>query len=332
MVSPPFGHAMRGRTAFVTGAYGLIGAHLSRALLDRGARVVVLRRDDRPGSALTLEGTEAQCTVVHGDLADGALIERVVGEHGVDSVFHLGAQSIIGTANRSPRSTFETNVAGTWNVLEACRLHEVPRAIVASSYSAYGPSEILPYTEDLPLRATHPYDASKAAAEVIAGAYAHTYGLPVALTRFANVYGGGDPNASRLVVETVRAVLEHRAPVVRSDGSPERDFLYVDDAVEAYLAITDLLDAGAVAGEAFNAGAGAPHRVLEVVRAVCAVAGTDLEPDVRGAGAPPGEIDRQWVDASKLRRLSGWEPQVGLEDGLRRTLDWYRRHPGALTA
>jgi CDP-glucose 4,6-dehydratase len=332
VVSPPFGAAMRGRTALVTGAYGLLGSHLSRALLDRGARVIVLRRDERPGSALTLEGTEARCTVVHGDLADGALLERMVGEHEVDSVFHLAAQTIVGTANRSPRSTFEANVAGTWNVLEACRLHGVERVIVASSDKAYGASEILPYTEDLPLRATHPYDASKAAAELITGAYAHTFGLPVATTRFANLYGGGDQNPSRLVVETVRAVLEGRAPVVRSDGSPERDFLYVEDAVEAYLAIADLLDAGAGAGEAFNAGAGAPHRVLEVVRAICAAAGTDLEPDVRGAGTPPGEIDRQWVDASKLRRLTGWEPRVGLEEGLRRTLDWYRRHPASLSA
>jgi len=331
LVSPPFGEAFKGRRVFVTGAYGMLGAWLARALLDCGASVVVLRRDERPGSALALDGTEARCTVVHGDLLDAELIERTVGEHEVDSVMHLAAQTIVRIANRSPRSTFESNVRGTWNVLEACRVHGVERTIVASSDKAYGASDVLPYTEELPLRAAHPYDASKAAADVIARSYWHTYGLPVAVTRFANIYGGGDQNRSRLIPEAIAAVLEGRAPVVRSDGSPERDFLYVEDAVEAYMAISDLLDAGERG--AFNAGGGRPHRVLDVFRAVCAAGGRpDLEPDVRGRGAPAGEIDRQWLDASRLRELSGWEPRTGLDEGLARTIEWYRRHPQSLYA
>jgi CDP-glucose 4,6-dehydratase len=211
-------------------------------------------------------------------------------------------------------------------------VHAVERVVVASSDKAYGASDVLPYTEDLPLRAQHPYDASKAAADLIARSYFHTFGLPVAVTRFANLYGGGDQNGSRLIVEAVGAVLAGRAPVVRSDGSPERDFLYVEDAVAAYLAIADLLDAGGAAGEAFNAGGGAPLRVLDVVRAVCAAAGSALEPEIRGHGTPAGEIDRQWVDAGKLRGLSGWAPQVGLAEGLARTLAWYREHPQALAS
>jgi len=334
LVSPPFGMGFAGRRVFVTGAYGMLGSWLTRALLDRGAGVVVLRRDERPGSPLVLDGTESRCSVVHGDLIDAELIERIVGEHEIDSVIHLAAQTIVGTANRSPRSTFESNVRGTWNVLEACRVHGVARTIVAASDKAYGPSDVLPYTEDLLLRATHPYDASKAAADIIARSYWHTYGLPVAVTRFANIYGGGDRNASRLVPEAIAAALAGRSPVVRSDGSSQRDFLYVEDAAEAYLAIADLLDAADGApgrGGAFNAGGGAPHRVLDVVRLVCAAAGRpDLQPDVRGSGTPAGEIDRQWVDASLLRELTGWSPRISLEEGLRRAVDWYRANPDGL--
>lgn len=331
LVSPPYGAAFEGRRVLVTGAYGMIGAWLSRALLDRGASVVVLRRRARPGSALVLEGTEQRCTVVHGDLLDAELIERTVAEQEVDSVMHLAAQAIVGKANRSPRSTFESNVRGTWNVLEACRIHGVQRTIVASSDKAYGASEVLPYTEELPLRPAYPYDASKAAADIIARSYSNAFGLPVAVTRFANFYGGGDSNRSRLVPEAIAAVLEGRAPIVRSDGSAERDFLYVDDAVEAYLAIADLLDAGERG--AFNAGGGRPHRVLDVVRAVCVAGGRpDLQPDVRGEGTPAGEIDRQWLDFSRLRELSGWEPRIGLEEGLTRAIEWYRRNPQSLYA
>jgi CDP-glucose 4,6-dehydratase len=312
-------------TSFVTGAYGVLGSWLVKALLERGEDVVVLKRDEVNRSALVIEGTEAKCAVVRGDLTDPGVIERAIGEYEVDSVFHLAAQTIVGTANRSPVSTFESNIRGTWTLLEACRLQGVARTVVAASDKAYGPTDTLPYREDThPLAPLYPYDVSKAATDLISRSYFHTYGLPVATTRFANIYGGGDLNPSRLIPEAVAAALDGRAPVIRSDGSPERDFLYVEDAAAAYLAIADALpDAG---GEAFNAGGDEPHSVLEVVQLVCKVAGTDVEPDVQGAGTPAGEIDRQYVDSSKLRSLTGWAPKVSLEEGLRRTVDWYREH------
>ncbi|MDW5595152.1 GDP-mannose 4,6-dehydratase [Conexibacter stalactiti] len=327
------------RSVFVTGGYGLLGAWLVRALAERGDRVVVLQRDRTPRSALLLDGgLEQALDVVHGDLNEPGLVARALGEYEVDTVFHLAAQTIVGTANRSPLATFETNVRGTWTLLEACRLHGAERVVVAASDKAYGASATLPYREDHPLEPRFPYDVSKAATDLISRSYWHTYGLPVAVTRFANLYGGGDLNRSRLVPEAIGAALAGRAPVIRSDGTPERDFLYVEDAVAAYLQLADALDRDADAapgaerarGEAFNAGGGAPHAVLDVVARICRVAGTDVTPDVRGAGTPAGEIDRQYVDPSKLRELTGWKPAVGLDEGLERTVAWYRAHPAAL--
>jgi CDP-glucose 4,6-dehydratase len=321
---------MRGRTALVTGAYGMVGSWLVKALLERETRVVVLKRDEVRRSALALEGTEASCTVVRGDLVDAGLMDRALGEHEIDSVFHLAAQTIVGTANRSPASTFDTNIRGTWTLLEACRRHGVERTVVAASDKAYGPHDTLPYREDFALQPRHPYDVSKACTDLIARSYWHTYGVPVAVTRLANIYGGGDLNRSRLIPEAVSAALAGRPPVIRSDGSPERDFLYVEDAVAAYLAVADALDEGTARGEAFNAGGDAPYPVRDVIGLVCRVAGADVEPDIRGAGTPAGEIDRQYVDSTKLRELTGWCPAVGLEEGLRRTVEWYREHPQAL--
>lgn len=318
------------RSAFVTGAYGLLGSALVRALLDRNVEVTVLRRDATPRSALVLEGLEARVNVVSGDVSDGSLIERALGDYGIDSVFHLAAQTIVGIANRSPLSTWEVNVRGTWTVLEACRRLEVARVVVAASDKAYGSQDELPYREDFALRPRFPYDVSKAATDLIARSYWHTYRVPVATTRFANLYGGGDTNRSRLIPEAVDAALAGRRPVIRSDGTPERDFLHVDDAVTAYLAIAHALGGDGACGEAFNAGGGRPHSVREVVELVCRLAGKEVEPDIRGSGTPHGEIDRQYVDTTKLRTLTGWEPQVGLEEGLSRTVDWYRAHPTAL--
>jgi CDP-glucose 4,6-dehydratase len=318
-------------SVFVTGGYGLLGTWLVRALLERGDRVVVLRRDDPSAGALRAEGLEARCEVVPGDVCDGAALERALGDYEVDTVFHLAAQTLVGTANRSPLPTFETNIRGTWVLLEACRRLEVARVVVAASDKAYGSHDELPYREGFALQARFPYDVSKAATDLIARSYFHTYGLPVAVTRFANLYGGGDLNFSRLVPEAVAASLQGRRPVIRSDGTPERDFLYVEDAAVAYLAIADALGDGA-AGEAFNAGSGQPRSVLDVVSTVCEVAGTDVEPDIRGHGVPTGEIDRQYVDASKLSDLTGWAPAVTLEEGLWRTVEWYRAHPEVLPA
>lgn len=321
----------------VTGGHGFVASHLARALLERGDEVRVL---DRPApreadvggerlSGLDLLGIRDEVELAEGDLRDAEAVEAAVA--GRDAVFHLAAQTIVGVARESPLETFEVNVRGAWNVFEACRAHGVARVVFASSDKAYGASRELPYREDFPLRAAYPYDASKAAADVIARSYARSYGLPLAVSRFANVYGGGDLNFSRLVPETVVAVLDGRRPLIRSDGSPERDFLYVDDAVAAYLAIAAALDGGVdgAAGEAFNAGGERPHSVREVVELIAAVAGTGVDPDFRGAGNPDGEIDRQFVDSAKLRELTGWRPEVDLHDGLRRTLEWYREHPEA---
>ena len=321
---------MAGRRVLVTGAHGLLGSWLTRRLVELGAEVTVLRLGPQPLSALVLDSVEQQCQIVDGDLLDAELLERTVASCKIDTVVHLAAQAIVGTANLSPRPTFEANVLGTWNVLEAARLSEVARVVVASSDKAYGSSPVLPYVETMPLEASHPYDASKAAADIIARSYWATFGLPVAVTRLANLYGGGDQNRSRLIPETVAAVIAGRAPVIRSDGSPERDFLYVADAVDAYLAVLDLLDAGGASGEPFNAGSGVPRRALDVASALCQIAAFDQALDVRGEGVPDGEIDRQYIDSTKLRELSGWEPAVDLEEGLALTLQWYREHPEVL--
>lgn len=330
LVSAPFGQSVNGSRVFVTGGHGLLGSWLVRALLERGAAVTVLRREPAPNSALALNGDEARADQVDGDLLDADLLEREIADRGINVVVHLAAQAIVGVARSSPRSTFETNVTGTWNVLEAARLAGVARVVVASSDKAYGPSDVLPYVEDLPLRARYPYDASKAAADLISRSYWHTYGLPVTVTRLANLYGGGDQNLSRLIPETVAAALSDRAPVVRSDGSPERDYLYAGDAVNAYLAVLDLLAAGEGAGEAFNAGSGIPRRAIDVVSAVLQAAGSELAPQIAGDGVPEGEIERQVIDSSKLTGMTGWTAATPLDEGLAETLDWYREHPASL--
>jgi CDP-glucose 4,6-dehydratase len=323
------------RTVLVTGGHGFAASWLVRALLQRADRVRVL---DRPAprltdvgtprpSALGLLGIDGEVEVFEADLRDPDGISRAVA--GTDSVFHLAAQTIVGSARASPRETFEVNVGGTWNVMEACREHEVGRVVFASSDKAYGTSDELPYREDFPLRAVHTYDASKAAADVLARSYWPSYGVPVAVTRFANLYGGADLNFSRLIPEAVSAVLDGRRPVLRSDGTPQRDFLYVEDAARAYLSIEAALESGGASGEAFNAGGERPYSVAEVLRMLAEVAGTGLEPDIRGQGNPKGEIDRQYVDSSKIHELTGWRPQVDLREGLGRTIDWYREHPEA---
>jgi CDP-glucose 4,6-dehydratase len=312
----------------------MLGSWIVKALLERDVRTVVLKRDDVVASALALEGLEARCAVVHGDLVEPGVVERAIGEYECDSVFHLAAQTIVGTANRSPVSTFESNIKGTWVLMEACRLQNVQRVVVAASDKAYGPHDTLPYKEDFALQPKFPYDVSKAATDLIARSYFHTYGVPTAVTRFANIYGGGDLNPSRLVPELVAAVLAGRAPVIRSDGSPERDFLYASDAAAAYLAIADALgsDDGGARGEAFNAGGDAPHSVREIVELLIEITGADVEADYQGTGTPSGEIDRQYVDSTKLRSLTGWAPEHDLRSGLAATVEWYRRYPQALSA
>jgi CDP-glucose 4,6-dehydratase len=317
--------------ALVTGARGFTGAWLAKALLDRGQEVVSLDkgRPERPVSTLSLLGIEDRVTDVQGDLCDGELLSRILSEHGVTEVYHLAAETIVSTVAASPVRGFDTNVRGTWTLLDACRSTGVERVVVASSDKAYGAHDELPYREDFALEATAPYEASKAAADIIARSYWHSYGLPVAVTRFANIYGGGDLNFSRLIPEAVIAAVDGRAPVLRSDGSPERDFLYVEDAAAAYLAIAGELDRPEVRGQAFNAGGGRPWRVGDVVAKIAELSGTGVEPDIQGEGNPEGEIDRQYVDPAKILELCGWAPQVDLDEGLRRAIDWYRNHPDA---
>ncbi len=317
--------------ALVTGGRGFVGAWLAKALLERGDTVVSFdrrRTTERP-SAIGMLGIESDLIQVEAELTDSEQVAAVLDQHAIASVFHLAAEPIVGSVHASPVQAFESNVRGTWTVLETCRQRGIERVVCASSDKAYGAHDELPYREDFALQPTAPYEASKAAADLIARSYWHSYGLPVAVTRFANIYGGGDLNFSRLVPEAVCAALDGRAPVLRSDGSPERDFLYVEDAADAYLVIADNLDREEVRGEAFNAGGGRPHRVGDVVAKIAEFADTGVEPDVRGAGNPEGEIDRQYVDPAKLRETCGWEPAVGLDEGLRRAIDWYREHPDA---
>ncbi|MDQ8047166.1 MAG: NAD-dependent epimerase/dehydratase family protein [Solirubrobacteraceae bacterium] len=320
---------MSGRRTFVTGGTGVLGSALVKRLLERGDHVVLLVRDQVRGSALITDGLLEHCSVVRGDLLEEGLLERAIGEHEIDSVFHLAAQTIVGIARRSPVSTFDANIRGTWLLMEAARTHDVARVVVAASDKAYGPSDVLPYTEDLPLQPTSPYDVSKAATDLIARSYAHTYGVPAATTRFANIYGPGDLNPSRLVPEVILAALEGRPAIIRSDGSPERDILFSDDAADAYLAIADQLDAGregGAFGEPFNAGTGRSTSVRELVDTIVRQVGGDAVAEYRGAGVPEGEIDRQAVDPGKLTALTRWTPQVDLETGIARTIAWYREH------
>jgi CDP-glucose 4,6-dehydratase len=316
----------------VTGARGFAGAWLAKQLLGEGAEVVGFDRESERRSGLELHGIQSEVADESGDLLDPERVADVVRDSGVDTVFHLAAQAIVGEANTSPVPTFRSNIEGTWNLMEACRLGGVGAVVVASSDKAYGPHDELPYREGAALQPVFPYDVSKAAADLIARSYWHTFELPVAVTRFANLYGGGDLNFSRLVPETVTAVLDGRRPVIRSDGSPERDFLYVEDVARAYTAIARSLREGQARGEAFNAGWGKPNSVREVVELVCELAGSDLEPDFQGAGNPAGEIDRQFLESTKIRGVTGWEPQVDLRDGLARTIEWYREHPEARPA
>jgi CDP-glucose 4,6-dehydratase len=320
-------------SALVTGGHGFVGSHLAAGLLREGWEVRVLdrpapRQTDLGGprpSGLDLLGIRGEVELVEADLLDAGGVAGAVA--GRDAVFHLAAQTIVGVASRSPADTFEVNVRGAWNVFEACRTAAVARVVFASSDKAYGSAPELPYREDFPLRAVYPYDASKAAADTIARSYAVAYGLPLAVTRFANVYGGGDLNFTRLVPELARAICAGRPPEIRSDGSPKRDFLHVDDAVSAYLAIAAALggEGAGARGEAFNAGGDRPHSVREVVEAIAAAAGEGVEP-VYGPGVPAGEIVDQYLDSTKLRELTGWAPAMSLTDGLGLTLDWYRNH------
>ena len=315
----------RGRRTLVTGATGLVGGWLVRQLLDDGADVVCLVRDWVPQSNLILSGTLDRVKVVRGDVRDQESVERTLGEYEVDTVLHLAAQAIVGIGNRNPLSTFETNIKGTWVLLEACRRSPlVKQIVIASSDKAYGYHKDLPYDEGVPLQGRHPYDVSKSCADLIAQAYAATWGLPVAITRCGNFYGGGDLNWSRIVPGTIRAALQGQRPVIRSDGSSLREFIFVDNAVSAYMTLAEkLAERRELAGEAFNFGHHKPWTVLELVKEILAACGReDLVPDVRAEAT--NEIDNQYLDPTKAMRELLWKPRYTLREGLDRTVAWYR--------
>ena len=318
----------RDRSVLVTGATGLVGSWLTRSLVDAGADVVCLVRDWVPQSELVRAGTLDRVKVVRGDICDRDAMERAVGEYETGVVIHLAAQTIVGIANRNPISTFESNIQGTWNLLEACRRTGGVRSIVvASSDKAYGDQEVLPYNEDTPLAGRHPYDVSKSCADLIAQTYAQTYGLPVAVTRCGNFYGGGDLNWNRIVPGTVRAALRGQRPVIRSDGHYIRDYFYVEDGAAAYLLLAEQLhEREELKGLAFNFSLETEVSVLELVNRVLRAMGSDVEPLVLNHAS--NEIRRQSLDASRARRMLGWKPLFTLDEGIERTIAWYREFLG----
>jgi len=313
----------RDRPALVTGASGFLGGWLVRSLVDAGAEVVCLVRDWAPKSELVRSGLQDAVTVVRGDVCDQTLIERALGEYEIDTVFHLAAQTLVPIANRNPASTFQSNVGGTWTVLEACRRSPLVKQIVlASSDKAYGDHGSAAYSEDAALIGRHPYDVSKSCADLVGQSYAASFDLPVAITRCGNFYGGGDLNWNRIVPGTIRSVLRGQRPVIRSDGTFVRDYLYVEDGASAYRLLAEkLAEAPALRGEAFNFSNEQPITVRELVDRILRLMKSELQPEVRNEAQR--EIREQRLSAEKARRLLGWEPNFSLEEGLERAIDWY---------
>jgi CDP-glucose 4,6-dehydratase len=318
------------RPTFVTGATGLIGGSLVQRLVDAGADLVCLVRDWVPQSPLVSGGLLEKVKVVRGDVNDQELMERALGEYEVETVIHLAAQTIVGIANRNPISTFETNIRGTWSLLEACRRSPTVRQIVvASSDKAYGDHENLPYTEDAPLQGHHPYDVSKSCADLLTQAYGVTYGLPVAITRCGNFYGGGDLNWNRIVPGTIRSVLRGQRPVIRSDGNYIRDYFYAEDGAAANMILAEkLAENPDLRGQAFNFSNEVQVTVLELVEKILQMMNSTLTPDVRNQAT--NEIRHQYLSAEKSRRVLGWRPLFTLDEGLRPTIDWYKDFLGVV--
>ncbi len=311
------------RSVFVTGASGLLGGWLVDELVTRGASVTVLVRDRLPFSLLVTKGLEQKVNLVSGDLCDFSSLQRIVNEFNVDTVFHLGAQAIVGYANRSPLSTFHSNIEGTWNLLEVCRLSPwVKKIVVASSDKAYGDSDQLPYTEDMPLLARHPYDVSKSCSDLIAQSYFYTYQLPVCITRCGNIFGGGDLHFNRIVPRTIRSLLHNEQPAIRSNGLFIRDYVYVKDVVQGYLLLAEKMDDAEILGQVFNISEGMPLTVIEMVDAIAKIMGK-YPVSLSIGGITAGEIAEQSLSCEKARRLLGWKPTYGLEKGLLETCDWY---------
>jgi CDP-glucose 4,6-dehydratase len=313
------------RPVLVTGATGLVGSWLTRRLKEAKADVVCLVRDWMPQSDLVRSGLLERVKAVRGDVRDQALLERVLGEYEIDTVVHLAAQTIVGIANRNPVSTFETNIQGTWSLLEACRRSPaVKQIVVASSDKAYGDQRQLPYSETTPLQGQHPYDVSKSCADLLAHSYACSFGLPVVVTRCGNFYGGGDLNWNRIVPGTMRSVLRGQRPIIRSDGTYVRDYFYVEDGAAAYMCLAEQLAVRPeLRGEAFNFSNEEQVSVSDLVSEILTLMKSDLTPDIRNEAS--NEIRHQYLSAAKARSQLSWRPLFTLEDGLRMTIEWYKK-------
>lgn len=317
------------RPTLVSGGTGLVGGGVVRRLLDAGADIVCLVRDWVPQSDLIRNRLTERVKIVRGDVRDQVLLERVLGEYEIETVVHLAAQTIVGIANRNPISTFESNIAGTWTLLEACRRSpQVKQIVVASSDKAYGDHENLPYDESTPLQGRHPYDVSKSCSDLVAQSYATTFGLPVVVTRCGNFYGGGDLNWNRIVPGTIRSVLRGQRPVIRSDGNYIRDYFYVEDGAAAYILLAEKLAANReLAGQAFNFSNEIQVSVLDIVQQILGQMGSNLEPEI--LNQTTNEIRHQYLSAAKAREQLGWQPLFTLDQGLQHTISWYRDFLGA---
>ena len=311
------------RSVFVTGGTGLLGSRLVMDLIELGAEVTCLIRDSVPNSNFIKKELVNDVNLVWGQIQDQPLIERTLNEYEVSTVFHLAAQTIVGTANRNPISTFESNIKGTWVLLESCRRSPtVNRIVCASSDKAYGVQNNLPYKETAPLQGIYPYDVSKSCADLLAQSYYHTYHLPVCVTRCGNLYGGGDLNWNRIIPGTIRSIIRGKTPEIRSDGKSIRDYFYVDDASKAYIRLAEKMDNKKVKGEAFNFSNETPISVIELVNLILKVMDSDLVPNI--INESKNEIPEQYLDSSKAYELLGWKPAYSLEEGLAKTVSWYK--------
>lgn len=311
------------RNVLVTGCTGLLGSWLTKSLCEKDANVIGLIRDLVPRSNLNWSGFNNKIVSVRGEIEDYFLLERTINEYEIDTVFHLAAQTIVTIANRNPISTFKANIEGTWNLLEACRRAPlVKRIVVASSDKAYGDQEKLPYDEKTHLEGRHPYDVSKSCADLICRSYFETYGLPVCVTRCGNFYGGGDLNFNRIVPGTVRSLVNNKRPVIRSDGAFLRDYFYIEDGVKSYMLLAEKMEDKRIHGEAFNFSTEHPKTVLEIVEKIIWAMGSDLEPEILNQAT--NEIRDQYLSAEKARVLLNWKPTFTLENGLKRTVEWYK--------
>lgn len=312
------------KKVFVTGATGFLGSWLTDELVEKGADVIVLVRDEIPWSNFFLLGLEKKTITVRGSLEDYSVVERILNEYEVDTVFHLGAQAIVGTSNRCPVSTFESNIKGTWNILEALRhVKLAKRIVIASSDKAYGEQKKLPYAEEMPLAGSHPYDVSKSCADMLASSYYKTYGLPIGIVRCGNFFGGGDLNFNRIVPGTIRSVIRGERPVIRSNGKYIRDYIYIRDVVGAYTSVAEHLHRKSVQGEAFNFGNEKPVTVIKLVKLILDITNSKrLKPQILNEAS--NEIRAQYLSCAKAKKLLGWKPQFSLKEGLLETYEWYK--------